>query len=204
MGPNAARPPATLAVARRHDLRNDLAHATRAGSRPVRHRPVTAPTAACVGPHRRRASMRVLYCTDTYPPQINGVSIVTALSVAGLRRRGLGVRGRGATLPGGDPRRRGTMTAGAEPGAAEREPPQRGPARLSRAPARASRGRADGAPADPAASGPTWCTARRSSRIGRMGQRPPRRAGIPVGLLLSHRLRALRGSLRRCPGSGGR
>src|SRR5690349_6572633 len=32
--------------------------------------------------------MRVLYCTDTYPPQINGVSIVTALSVAGLCRRG--------------------------------------------------------------------------------------------------------------------
>lgn len=32
--------------------------------------------------------MRVLYCTDTYPPQINGVSIVTAVSVAGLTRRG--------------------------------------------------------------------------------------------------------------------
>jgi glycosyltransferase involved in cell wall biosynthesis len=32
--------------------------------------------------------MRVLYCTDTYPPQINGVSIVTALSVTGLARRG--------------------------------------------------------------------------------------------------------------------
>ncbi|HKT59689.1 MAG TPA: glycosyltransferase family 1 protein [Gemmatimonadales bacterium] len=32
--------------------------------------------------------MRVMYCTDTYPPQINGVSIVTALSVAGLSRRG--------------------------------------------------------------------------------------------------------------------
>lgn len=32
--------------------------------------------------------MRVLYCTDTYPPQINGVSIVTALSAAGLARRG--------------------------------------------------------------------------------------------------------------------
>ena len=28
--------------------------------------------------------MRVLYCTDTYPPQVNGVSVVTALSVAGL------------------------------------------------------------------------------------------------------------------------
>jgi len=31
---------------------------------------------------------RVLYCTDTYPPQVNGVSVVTALSVAGLRERG--------------------------------------------------------------------------------------------------------------------
>lgn len=32
--------------------------------------------------------MRVLYCTDTYPPQVNGVSVVTAISVAGLRERG--------------------------------------------------------------------------------------------------------------------
>lgn len=32
--------------------------------------------------------MRVLYCTDTYPPQLNGVSIVTELSVVGLARRG--------------------------------------------------------------------------------------------------------------------
>ena len=31
---------------------------------------------------------RVLFCTDTYPPQVNGVSVVTALSVAGLRERG--------------------------------------------------------------------------------------------------------------------
>jgi phosphatidylinositol alpha 1,6-mannosyltransferase len=31
---------------------------------------------------------RVLYCTDTYPPQVNGVSVVTALSVAGLLQRG--------------------------------------------------------------------------------------------------------------------
>src|SRR6478672_2737963 len=34
------------------------------------------------------ASPRVLYCTDTYPPQVNGVSVVTELSVAGLRDRG--------------------------------------------------------------------------------------------------------------------
>ncbi|HEY3013386.1 MAG TPA: glycosyltransferase family 1 protein [Gemmatimonadales bacterium] len=32
--------------------------------------------------------MRVLFCTDTYPPQVNGVSIVTALSVDGLSRLG--------------------------------------------------------------------------------------------------------------------
>jgi glycosyltransferase involved in cell wall biosynthesis len=36
--------------------------------------------------------MRVLYCTDTYPPQVNGVSVVTAISVAGLRDRGWDVR----------------------------------------------------------------------------------------------------------------
>jgi phosphatidylinositol alpha 1,6-mannosyltransferase len=32
--------------------------------------------------------MRILYCTDTYPPQMNGVSIVTAASVEGLSRAG--------------------------------------------------------------------------------------------------------------------
>jgi len=32
--------------------------------------------------------MRILYCTDTYPPQVNGVSVVTALSVSGLHARG--------------------------------------------------------------------------------------------------------------------
>lgn len=31
---------------------------------------------------------RCLVCTDTFPPQVNGVSVVTALSVAGLRARG--------------------------------------------------------------------------------------------------------------------
>ena len=34
------------------------------------------------------AAPRVLYCADTYPPQVNGVSVVTALSVEGLRARG--------------------------------------------------------------------------------------------------------------------
>jgi phosphatidylinositol alpha 1,6-mannosyltransferase len=32
--------------------------------------------------------MRVLFCTDTYPPQMNGVSVVTAVSVEGLTRTG--------------------------------------------------------------------------------------------------------------------
>ena len=31
---------------------------------------------------------RLLVCTDTYPPQVNGVSVVTSLSVAGLKSRG--------------------------------------------------------------------------------------------------------------------
>jgi phosphatidylinositol alpha 1,6-mannosyltransferase len=31
--------------------------------------------------------MRILYCTDTYPPQVNGVSVVTAASVAGMLDR---------------------------------------------------------------------------------------------------------------------
>lgn len=33
-------------------------------------------------------AFRILFCTDTYPPQVNGVSVVTALSVSGLRQRG--------------------------------------------------------------------------------------------------------------------
>jgi len=32
--------------------------------------------------------MRILFCTDTYPPQVNGVSVVTAISVRGLIARG--------------------------------------------------------------------------------------------------------------------
>ena len=35
--------------------------------------------------------MRVLHCTDTYPPQVNGVSVVTALAVDGLLARGVEV-----------------------------------------------------------------------------------------------------------------
>ncbi len=32
--------------------------------------------------------LRAVFCTDTYPPQVNGVSVVTALSVHGLIQRG--------------------------------------------------------------------------------------------------------------------
>ncbi|HKS05708.1 MAG TPA: glycosyltransferase family 1 protein [Gemmatimonadaceae bacterium] len=32
--------------------------------------------------------LRILFCTDTYPPQVNGVSVVTAISVRGLSERG--------------------------------------------------------------------------------------------------------------------
>ncbi|MHB1312401.1 MAG: glycosyltransferase family 4 protein [Gemmatimonadaceae bacterium] len=35
--------------------------------------------------------MRILHCTDTYPPQVNGVSVVTALAVDGLLARGVEV-----------------------------------------------------------------------------------------------------------------
>ncbi|MCX5761228.1 MAG: glycosyltransferase family 1 protein [Gemmatimonadetes bacterium] len=35
--------------------------------------------------------MRILHCTDTYPPQVNGVSVVTALALDGLLQRGVEV-----------------------------------------------------------------------------------------------------------------
>lgn len=44
--------------------------------------------------------MRVLYCTDTYPPQVNGVSVVTAISVEGLRDRGWDVHVIAPKYPG--------------------------------------------------------------------------------------------------------
>ena len=39
-------------------------------------------------PHNKSEQPAVVYCTDTYPPQVNGVSVVTGLAVAGLRKRG--------------------------------------------------------------------------------------------------------------------
>ena len=50
--------------------------------------------------------MRVLYCTDTYPPQVNGVSVVTAISVAGLRERGWDVHVIAPKYPDEDAARR--------------------------------------------------------------------------------------------------
>ncbi|MEO7967135.1 MAG: glycosyltransferase [Gemmatimonadaceae bacterium] len=38
--------------------------------------------------HTGTRAPRLLVCSDTYPPQVNGVSVVTALSVTGLQRRG--------------------------------------------------------------------------------------------------------------------
>lgn len=46
-----------------------------------------------------RRAPRALYCTDTYPPQVNGVSVVTALSVRGLRERGWDVTVIGPRYP---------------------------------------------------------------------------------------------------------
>jgi glycosyltransferase involved in cell wall biosynthesis len=46
---------------------------------------------------------RALYCTDTYPPQLNGVSVVTALSVAGLQARGWEVAVVGPRYPRSTP-----------------------------------------------------------------------------------------------------
>lgn len=55
------------------------------------------------------APRRALYCTDTYPPQVNGVSVVTALSVEGLRARGWEVEVVAPRYPSGtlDPFRTG-------------------------------------------------------------------------------------------------
>lgn len=50
-----------------------------------------------------RAPRRALYCTDTYPPQVNGVSVVTALSVEGLQARGWEVEVVAPSYPGDAP-----------------------------------------------------------------------------------------------------
>ena len=56
-------------------------------SRP-RSSPVRDPPRPAFARPARWSVMRVLYCTDTYPPQLNGVSVVTAVSVEGLTRPG--------------------------------------------------------------------------------------------------------------------
>jgi glycosyltransferase involved in cell wall biosynthesis len=53
--------------------------------------------------------MRLLLCTDSYPPQLNGVSVITALTVAGLQARGWACTVVAPAYP------RGTRTALAAP-----------------------------------------------------------------------------------------
>src|ERR1700674_5141653 len=54
----------------------------------VNHQFVTSSYGASLLTSKNVLAPRVLYCTDTYPPQVNGVSIVTARTAAGLRARG--------------------------------------------------------------------------------------------------------------------
>ena len=122
--------------------------------------------------------MRVLYCTDTYPPQVNGVSVVTALQRGGPRR------GAAGTAPSS---RRG-IPAGADGRVARAIPAAGAPVTslpsvavpgLRRAPAR-DRGPANGAPVWSSSSSRISCTARPSSRSAAWGSRPRGAAGIPV------------------------
>lgn len=120
---------------------------------------------------------RLLYCTDTYPPQVNGVSVVTALSVAGLRARGWEVEVLAPSYPGNQPNPFGDGRA-----PAPAEPITTVPSvRLPLYP-------------DIRLAAPAIRTADRLVRrfrpelvhlatefmIGRMGQRAASRAGIPV------------------------
>ena len=137
--------------------------------------------------------MRVLYCTDTYPPQINGVSIVTALSVAGLSRRGWSCAVVAPRYPG--TQAPWTDGIGAGPRGRDREPAKRLRTGISRASARV-RGRG-------AVRGliqrfrPHLVHCETEFTVGRMGQRAAAAAGMPVVVDLSHRLRPLRRGLRR-------
>ena len=143
--------------------------------------------------------MRVLYCTDTYPPQINGVSIVTALSVAGLSRRGWSC----AVVAPRYPRDPGPVDGwvGSGPRGRDHEPAERLGTRVSRASAGRPRGRRHPRthPALPARS-----SALRDG-IHRRPDGPARgRRRGPAGRLdLSHRLRPLCRGLRRALASAG-
>jgi len=132
----------------------------------MRHRPTGA-----IAP-------RVLYCTDTYPPQVNGVSVVTALSVCGLRARGweVGVVGPTYPPPAADPFAASPCLRGdAElhvtvPSASFRAYPEiRFAAPLYARVARAVRTFA-----------PDLVHCETEFMIGRMGQMVAARAGIPV------------------------
>jgi phosphatidylinositol alpha 1,6-mannosyltransferase len=54
----------------------------------VNHQFVSSSYGASLLTSKSDLAPRVLYCTDTYPPQVNGVSVVTARTAAGLRARG--------------------------------------------------------------------------------------------------------------------
>ena len=194
----SCRPPATPPSSRRHDpVTRSPRHGRR--SRRGRHRPVTG-AAELASSARPGASMRVLYCTDTYPPQMNGVSVVTALSVAGLTRRGWECAVVAPRYPAGAD---GRVARG------YRRQPRRSPAcpacRCQGTPRYGSRSRAgDGARVWSSDSGRTWCTARRSSRSAGWASTPRRRRACPVGLFLPHRLRPLCRGLRHALAPPGR
>ncbi len=68
---------------------------------PDRYHPVTV---ACHGTDCIRHLMRALYCTDTWLPQVNGVTVVTERSVRGLIARGWTVEVIAPRYPDSSPR----------------------------------------------------------------------------------------------------
>ena len=118
--------------------------------------------------------MRVLYCTDTYPPQVNGVSIVTALSVERSRAARMGCAVVAPRYPAdADDARRGRISVRSS---ARGSPacPCRAIPRSAGSPPRAERSRAH------QRSGRTWCTARPSSASAGRGKRPRGARAFPL------------------------
>ena len=134
--------------------------------------------------------MRVLYCTDTYPPQVNGVSIVTAA----LRRRPQRALGWSApswrrTIRAAPTRMRSEVPLGEVPGFASL-PCRAIPRFASRSPASSRVGAViDG-------FRPDLVHCETEFGIGRAGNWPRRGRGAPHGLVLSHGLRAIRRGVR--------
>ena len=117
--------------------------------------------------------MRLLVCTDSYPPQLNGVSVVTALTVSGLTARGWQCAVVAPAYP-------------AQPGAPLASDPAVPVTSLPSAPLPGYR--------DVRVALPAWGTMRRAVRafapdvvhcttefvVGRLGMAAARRAGVPV------------------------